>query len=40
MTQEDPFRVGVIVGSGIGSLETLRRNMKRSGKEKWEELIR
>ena len=25
MEQEDPFRVGVIVGSGIGSLQTVER---------------
>ena len=29
MEKEDPFRVGVSVGSGIGSLQALERNEKR-----------
>ena len=29
MTQEDPFRVGVIVGSGIGSLETIETEYEK-----------
>ena len=29
MSQEDPFRVGVIVGSGIGSLQSMEREEQR-----------
>ena len=29
MSKEDPFRVGVIVGSGVGSLQAIEREYKK-----------
>ncbi len=29
MSQEDPFRVGVSIGSGIGSLQSVEREYKK-----------
>ncbi len=32
MSKEDPFRVGVIVGSGIGSLQAVEKDTKKSNR--------
>ena len=36
MEKEDPFRVGVSVGSGIGSLQALERNEETVRKRAWQ----